>query len=50
MDKASQALAETLPDGIADILTARAAYGNVPLSTVTYRANGRPSKESKAVS
>jgi hypothetical protein len=49
MDKASQALAESLPDGIPDTLTARAAHSNVPLSTVTHRANGRPSKEAKAV-
>lgn len=49
MDKASQALAESLPDGISNTLTARAAYSNVPLSTVTHRANRRTSKEAKAV-
>jgi hypothetical protein len=49
IDKASQALAESLPDSIPDTLTAQAAHSNVPLSTVTHRANGRPSLESKAV-
>jgi hypothetical protein len=49
MDKASKALTESLPDGILDTLTARAAYSNVSLSTVTHRANGRPSREAKAI-
>jgi hypothetical protein len=49
MDKASQALTESLPDGIPDTPTARGAYSKLPLSTLTRCANGRPSKEAKAI-
>lgn len=48
MDRASQALAEDLPDGIPDTLTARAAHSNVPRTTLNHRALGRRSIEDKA--
>ncbi|KAF2686168.1 hypothetical protein K458DRAFT_208939 [Lentithecium fluviatile CBS 122367] len=48
MDRASQALAADLPDGIPDTLAARAAYSNVPRTTVNYRALGRRLREDKA--
>jgi hypothetical protein len=50
MDRASQVLAVDLPDGIPDTYAARAAHGDVPISTLNHRALGRRSREAKAQS
>ncbi|KAF2680656.1 hypothetical protein K458DRAFT_249182, partial [Lentithecium fluviatile CBS 122367] len=50
MDKASRVLAEGFPEGIPNTWSARAAHGNVPLSTLHHRARGRRSREAKAQS
>lgn len=50
IDKAGQALAEDLPDGIPDTLTARAAHSNVPRTTLNHRTLRRRSLEEKAQS
>ncbi|KAF2818121.1 hypothetical protein CC86DRAFT_376004 [Ophiobolus disseminans] len=50
MDRASQVLAEGVPDGIPKTYSALAAHGNVPLSTLHHCARGRRSREAKAQS
>lgn len=50
MDKASQVLAEGLPEGMPHTFTALAAHGNVAVSTLHHRAQGRRSIEAKAES
>ncbi|KAF2647103.1 DDE-domain-containing protein [Lophiostoma macrostomum CBS 122681] len=50
MDKASRVLAEGLPEGMPNTYAALAAHGDVPLSTLHYRARGRRSLEAKAQS
>jgi hypothetical protein len=50
MDRASQVLAEGVPDGIPKTYSALAAHGNVPLSTLHHRACGRRSREANAQS
>ncbi|KAF1967811.1 hypothetical protein BU23DRAFT_372845, partial [Bimuria novae-zelandiae CBS 107.79] len=49
MDKASQALAENLPEGIPNTYAARSAHTNVPISTLGHRKRGRRSREDKAI-
>ncbi|KFY83605.1 hypothetical protein V500_10028 [Pseudogymnoascus sp. VKM F-4518 (FW-2643)] len=48
MDRASQVLAQGVPPGVPDSYRALADHGNVPRSTLHYRARGRPSIEEKA--
>jgi hypothetical protein len=48
MDRASQALAQGVPPGVPDSYRALADHGNVPRSTLHYRARRRPSIEEKA--
>ena len=48
MDKASQALAQSLPAGIPRSYRAVADHGGVPCSTLYHRARGRQSIEAKA--
>ncbi|KFY67700.1 hypothetical protein V497_00256 [Pseudogymnoascus sp. VKM F-4516 (FW-969)] len=50
MDRASQALAQGVPPGVPDSYRALADHGNVPRSTLNYRARGRRSIEEKAQS
>src|SRR4051812_29218569 len=50
MDRASQVLAEGVPEGIPNTYSALAAHGEVPLSTLHHRARGRRSREAKAQS
>ena len=50
MDRASQVLAEGLPEGMPNTYSALAAHGDVPLSTLHHRARGRRSREAKAQS
>jgi hypothetical protein len=50
MDKASQALVHGVPPGVPKSYRALADHGNVPRSTLYYRARGRRSIEEKAQS
>jgi hypothetical protein len=48
MDRASQVLAQGLPPDVPRTWAALSEWGDVPLTTLYYRAHGRPSKEEKA--
>jgi hypothetical protein len=48
MDRASQVLAQGVPPSVPTLYRALADHGNVPYSTLHYRARGRPSMEAKA--
>ena len=50
MDRASQVLAQGVPPGVPRSYRALANHGNVPHSTLHYRARGRRSMEEKAQS
>jgi hypothetical protein len=50
MDRASQVLAQGVPPGVPNSYRALADHGNVPRSTLYYRARGRRSVEEKAQS
>lgn len=50
MDRASQVLAEGLPEGVPRTYATMADHGDVALSTLHYRACGRRSIEEKAQS
>lgn len=50
MDRATQALAQGVPPGVPDSYCALVDHGNVPRSTLNYRARGRRSIEEKAQS
>jgi DDE superfamily endonuclease len=47
MDKASQELARSIPEGESKTFRARADRSNVPRTTLQHRARGRPSKKEK---
>jgi hypothetical protein len=47
MDRASQVLAQELPPGVRNTYRGRAEHGEVPYTTLYYRALGRRSKEEK---
>ena len=47
MDRASQVLAEGLPEGVPRTYAAMADHGDVALSTLHHRARGRQSIEEK---
>jgi len=47
MDKASQELARSVPEGLSKSFRARAERSDVPRTTLQHRARGRPSKEKK---
>jgi hypothetical protein len=47
MDKASQALAQSLPEGVSISFRGRADHTSVPRTTLQHRARGRRSKEVK---
>lgn len=47
MDRASQVLAQELPPGVRNTYRARAEHGDVPHTTLYYRARGRCSKAVK---
>lgn len=48
MDRASQVLAQGVPPGVPRSYRALVDHGNVPRSTLHYRARGRRSMEEKA--
>jgi hypothetical protein len=48
MDRASQVLAQALPVEIPTTYAALSDWGDVPLTTIYYRAHGRRSKEEYA--
>ena len=48
MDRASQVLAQGLPPDVLRTWAALSEWGDVPLTTLYYRAHGRPSKKEKA--
>ncbi|KAK7179098.1 transposase [Paraphaeosphaeria sporulosa] len=48
MDRASQVLAEGFPVDLPQTWAARSEYAGVPLTTLYYRARGRPSEKEKA--
>ncbi|OCK92307.1 uncharacterized protein K441DRAFT_190422 [Cenococcum geophilum 1.58] len=48
MDRASQVLADGLPEGVPTTYANLSEWGQVPYSTIYHRARGRPSKEDKA--
>ena len=50
MDKASQELARSVPEGVSKSFRARADHSDVPRTTLQHRARGRRSKEEKAPS
>lgn len=50
MDRASQVLAQGVPPGMPDSYHAITDHGNVPCSTLNYRARRRRSAEEKAQS
>ena len=50
MDRASQVLAQGVPPSVPRLYRALIDYGNVPHSTLHYRASGRRSMEEKAQS
>lgn len=50
MDKASQGLAQGLPEGVPKSFRGLADHGKVPRTTLQHRARGRRSKEEKAQS
>lgn len=50
MDKASQVLAQGLPEGVPNSFRALADHSDVPRTTLQHRARGRRSKEEKAQS
>ncbi|KAL6712956.1 hypothetical protein ACLMJK_009511 [Lecanora helva] len=50
MDKASQVLAQSLPEGTPKSFRALADHSDVPRTTLQHRARGRRSKEEKAQS
>ncbi|KAF2249221.1 hypothetical protein BU26DRAFT_540568, partial [Trematosphaeria pertusa] len=50
MDKATQALARGVPDGVPESYRALADHSGVPYATIFYRKNGRRSIEEKAQS
>jgi hypothetical protein len=47
MDKASQELARSIPEGESKSFRARAEHSDVPRTTLQHRARGRPSKQEK---
>lgn len=48
MDRASQVLAQDIPPDLPRTWAALSERGNVPLTTLYYRANGRPFRKEKA--